>query len=83
MELDELRLERGVVTLCPHTTWRAQPLAHVLVPEAGIRTGAVHTRSRRFVVYTDLHPVNHGARSANVALVEPRVDPQCAVEPVP
>ena len=42
MELDELLLERGAVALCPHTTWRAQLLDHVRVPEAGMRTNKVN-----------------------------------------
>jgi len=46
VDLDELRLERGPVALCPHTTWRAELFRHVLVPEAAIRTGAVHARRR-------------------------------------
>ena len=47
MELDELILERGAVALCPHATWRAQLLAYVLVPEAGIRANEEHITYER------------------------------------
>jgi len=46
-ELDELILERGAVALCPHATWRAQLLAYVLVPEAGIRANEEHITYER------------------------------------
>ena len=38
MELIELRLERGAVARCSHATGCAQPLAHVLMADEGIRT---------------------------------------------
>ena len=48
IELDELRVERIAVALCPHTAWCPKLLDHVLVQEPSMPMDAVYTREPLF-----------------------------------